>query len=183
MTEPTAQEAHNAAIRHAVAEKQNAEFAEALRMAERALGPGFMPWMKLSLVDSDHRQTGDSTAVATVFKVYRGDRKLTENSVYLRRMPDGTVRKADNYEELFGELLHEKHPTKTVEVRGDQVPVGRWELCWSAMETYSPRSAESLAASREKREERKLEKLAESHPLFADEIRSGELQPDKRRRR
>jgi hypothetical protein len=63
-------------------------------------------------------------------------------------MPGGQVLTADRYEPLFGELLTEKHPTRTVEVRGQQVPVGTYELCWSALELYSPMSAEQLAVAR-----------------------------------
>jgi hypothetical protein len=62
------------------------------------------------------------------------------------------------------------------------VPVGRYELCWSSLELYHPRSAESLAAGREKREARAVEKDAEANPLFADQIRSGELKAEKKRR-
>ncbi len=57
--------------------------------------------MKLTLIDSDHRQTGNIEPVATVYKVYRGEQRLTENSVFLRRMPDGQVLTADNYEAAF----------------------------------------------------------------------------------
>jgi hypothetical protein len=178
---PTPQDERNAAIRAEIAPRQNAQFDEAL--ADAVLGPGWQPWMKLSLIDSDHRRTGDTTPVATVYKIYRGEQRLTENSVYVCRFPDGTVRHADNYEELFGELLTEKHPTKTVEVKSQQVPVGRWELCWSALERYAPRSASSLAAARVKREEKAVNKLADENPLFQDEIRAGEMQPDKRRTR
>jgi len=52
-------------------------------------------------------------------------------------------------------------------------------LCWSALERYSPRSAESLAAAREKREEKTVERQAQEHPLFADAIRSGEWRPER----
>jgi hypothetical protein len=95
---------------------------------------------------------------------------------------DGSVRHADNVEELFGELLTEKHPTRTIEVRGQQVPVGKYELCWGSLDVYSPKSAEALAAARTKREERKLEKLAEANPLFADQIRAENTRPDRKRR-
>lgn len=114
--------------------------------------------------------------------MYRGEEKLTERSVFLRRMADGRVEKAENYEPLFGDLLTEKHPTRTVEVRGEQMPVGRSELCWLSLEECHPRSAESLAAARERREEKAVEKDAEANPLFADQIRSGELPPEKKRR-
>src|SRR5262245_58339511 len=109
--EPTDHDRRNAEIRQAIAERQATEYTEALNLALGTLGPGWEPWMKLVLLDSDHRRTGDTTPVAVVYKVYRGEERLTENSVFLRRMPDGAVRKAGNYEELFGDLLHEPHPT------------------------------------------------------------------------
>ena len=78
---------------------------------------------------------------------------------------------ADRYEVLFGPLLEEKHPKRTVEVRGKQVPVGRYELCWSALERYEPRSAEQLAqrrATRQRlRQERDERRWAEENPLLA----------------
>jgi hypothetical protein len=79
--------------------------------------------------------------------------------------------KATNYETLFGDMLHEKHPTRTMEFRGEQVPVPRYELCWAALEIYRPRDAEQLAALRVSRERGKQErsdrKFAEENPLLA----------------
>jgi hypothetical protein len=95
-------------------------------------------------------------------------------------MPNGHILHAGSYEPLFGALLHEKHPTRTIEVRGQQEPCPRYSLCWSALELYEPRSAEQLAAARAKREERASEKEAEAHPLFADQIRSGTWRAEKR---
>ena len=40
----------------------------------------------------------------------------------------------------------------------------------------------SFAAARQHPEEKAVDKLAEANPLFAEEIRSGEMQPDKRQR-
>jgi hypothetical protein len=183
---PTHQDIENARRRQQIAARQAEEYAEVERLASEALGPGWTPWMKLSLIDSDHRRTGNTEPVATVYKVYRGDERLTEHSAYVRRMPDGEVLYADTYEPLFGELLQEKHPTRTVEVRGQRVPVDRYELCWSALELYEPKSAEELAASRATRE-RKAEARAVTHameanPLFAEQIRSGAWRPEKKRR-
>ncbi len=138
--------------------------------------------MKLSLIDSDHRRTGNTDPAATAYKVYRGEKRLTENSVYLRRMPGGHIMHADSYEPLFGELLHEPHPARTIEVRGQQVPCPRYELCWSALELYEPRSAEQLAAARVKREHHGIENEAQKNPLFAEQIRAGDWRPEKRRR-
>lgn len=176
MTQPTDQEIDNAATRAAIAAKQNAEYDEAQALAEQVLGKGYFPWMKLSLIDNDHRRSGDSEPVATVYKVCRGRRFLSERSRFLRRMADGTVQHADNYETLLGELLGEKHPTRTVEVRGEQVPVRRYQLCWSALQKYEPRSAEQLAEARQKREEQAVEKQVRDLPLFAEQIRAEGVQ-------
>lgn len=42
--------------------------------------------------------------------------------------------------------------------------------------TYRPKTAQELAQGRERREEKKIEKLAEDMPLFAEEVRDGTLQ-------
>jgi hypothetical protein len=168
---PTPRDHENALLRQEIAARQAAEYAEAEWLAREALGPGWTPWMKLTLIDSDHRRTGDATASATVYKVYRGKARLTKNSLYLRRMPDGQVRQADSYEPLVAELLHEPRPTLTIEVRGRHVPASRYELCWSALERYEPCSAEQLARRRATRQRRRQERQdrqwAEENPLLA----------------
>ena len=167
-TTPTPQDIDNARLRRQIADRQAEEYAEAERLALAALGPGWPPWMKLLLIDSDHRRTGNTEPAATVYKVHRGKERLSEHSVYLRPMPDGSVRQADNYEELFGELLHEPHPTRTLELpNGQVVPAPRWTLCWSALERYEPRTAEQLAEGRAKREQRAIETEAQQNPLVA----------------
>src|SRR5262249_14602944 len=99
------------------------------------------------------------------------EQRLTENALFLRRRPDGHIETAANYEPLFGDLLRERHATRTVEVRGQQVPVGKYELCWSALERYEPRSAEQLAQLRATRERRRQERQdrrwADENPLLA----------------
>ena len=54
--------------------------------------------MKISVVDSDYRRTGDDTPRAVVYKLYSGDERLSENVVQLsratyedRQIPAGTV--------------------------------------------------------------------------------------------
>ena len=179
---PTSQEIENARVRAEIADRQAEEYAEAERLALTALGPGWTPWMKLSLLDSDYHQTGKTQAVATVYKVYRGEKRLSENAVYVRRMPDGEIKHADSYEPLFGDLLHEPHPTRTMEVKGKQVPCPRYSVGWSALELYEPRSADQLAAARIKREKRVIDSEAQENPLFAEQIRSGQWRPEKKRR-
>jgi hypothetical protein len=52
-----------------------------------------------------------------------------------------------------------------------RVPAPRWELGWSAIELYKPKSAESLAALRVSREQgreaRADRQFAEENPLLA----------------
>lgn len=179
---PTPQEIDNARIRQEIAARQAEAYAEAERLALAALGPGWKPWMKLSLLDSDYHKTGKSHPVATVYKVYRGEKRLSENAMYIRRMPDGEIKHADSYEPLFGELLHEAHPTRTIEIKGRHVPCPRYSVGWSALELYEPRSAEELAAARVKREQRAIKNEAQENPLFAEQIRSGQCRPEKKRR-
>jgi hypothetical protein len=89
---PTDRDRENARIRQEIARRQADEYAEAERLALAALGPGWRPWMKLTLLDSDHHRTGNDAPAAIVYKVYRGDKKLSDNAVYLRRLPDGSWR-------------------------------------------------------------------------------------------
>jgi hypothetical protein len=170
MTEPTERDRKNAEFRQAVADRQQAEYADAMRMALAVLGPGFQPWMKVSVVDSDYRRTGDDTPRAVVYKLYSGEQRLSEYAVYIRQMPDGTVKKAYGYRSLIEELLEEPHPTRTVEFRGRRVPVARYELHWSALELYHPRDADQLAALRISREQKKAARAEATHrsdnPLF-----------------
>ncbi len=168
--QPSARDLENAAVRAAIAAKAAAEYTEAMKLALGVLGPGWTPWMKLSLIDSDHHRTGNTEPVAVAFKVYRGPEKLSENSAYLRRMPDGQVMRADSYEPLFGDLLREPHPTRGFEHNGQWCPYPRWALCWSALELYSPKSPEELAKLRLSREQRKAKReekaWAEANPLL-----------------
>jgi hypothetical protein len=186
MPNPTPQDIENAKTRQEIAERQNTEYREAERLAVATLGPGFRPWMKLVLLPSDYHQTGNTTPHAVAFKVYKGEHKLTENSVYLRKFPDGTVRKAASYEELFPEL-HEQHPTRKLEVKGKIVPAPRYSLCWSALELYAPKTAEELAALRANREQnreaRADTRFAAENPLLAQSgIRRQDLEPEGRGR-
>ena len=168
---PTDQDRRNAELRANVASKQNDQYQEAALLALATLGPGWKPWMKLTLIDADHRQSGNREAAATVFKVYRGDEKISDNAMFIRKMPDGRLMKNQRYEPLFGDMLFEAHPYKTMEVRGQIVPVGRYELCWSAVDIYRPKSADQLGALRESRERGKTardeKRWAEANPLLA----------------
>jgi hypothetical protein len=167
--EPTELDRANAANRADIAARQNAEWMEAYLLGLLHLGPGWQPWMKLTVCDSDFRNTGDRTPRATVFKLYKGELKLTENSLFVRRMDDGLVQHAKNYEELLP-MLPEAHTTKTLEIKGQNVPAPRWVVHWSALEKYTPRTAEELASLRVSRERGKAEraeaKWQEENPLL-----------------
>jgi hypothetical protein len=86
------------------------------------------------------------------------------------------------YEEGFGPMLLEPHPTQRIAVRRQMVAPHRYSLCWAPIETYRPRSAESLVAARQRRHEKAVEREAEANPLFADQVRSGEWRPEKKSR-
>ncbi len=141
--------------------------------------------MKLVLLDSDYHRSRNTEPVATAYKVYRGAKRLTENAVYIRRLPDGQIRTSPSYEPLFGELLKEPHPTSTVEAQGRPVPCPRYSLCWSALQRYAPRSAEQLAALRISRERKKVERAQEQwaadHPLlaWAEGVQREEMETEK----
>ena len=169
-SEPSERDRANARIRQEIAARQAEEYAEAERLALAALGPGWTPWMKLTLVDSDYYRCGSRAPVATVYKVYHGDKKLSENAVYLRRLPDGQIRQAASYEPLF-DKLHEPHPTRTIEVRGRRVPCPRYTVFWSALERYEPLSPEALAARRLSRERNRAQRAEKQwqaeNPLLA----------------
>src|ERR1700677_1997789 len=119
MTRPTDQEVQNAALRREVAPRQQATWNECLRLAEAALGPGWEPWMKLVLVDSDHRRSGDETPVAVGYKVRKGKGGASQVR-YIRQGPEG-VMSSESYDDIFGPLLTEMHQTKTIEVKGQRV--------------------------------------------------------------
>src|SRR3954452_6150027 len=78
---PTPQDIENVGIRREIAARQAEEYAAAERLALAALGPGWTPWMKLSLIDSDYHRTGNTEPAATAYKVCRGKERLSEHSV------------------------------------------------------------------------------------------------------
>jgi hypothetical protein len=168
---PTERDRQNARIRQEIAARQAEEYAEAERLALAALGPGWTPWMKVVLLDSDYHRSGNTEPVATAYKVYHGEKRLSENAVFIRHMPDGEIRTSQRYEPLFGEILHESHPIRTIEAKGQPMPCPRYAVCWSALERYAPLSAEALAARRLSRERNKAERVekkwAKDNPLLA----------------
>lgn len=151
---PTQRDVENARRRQEIAQKQNEKYLRCQLLALSALGPGYTPWMKLSLLESDHHRHPDSPVVGGVaYKVYRGEERLTENSVFLMEK-DGKVLKARNPEELFGDLLQEKHKSYGFEKDGTWTAFSRWSICWAALELYNPKNARTTCSpSRKPREE------------------------------
>ena len=126
--------------------------------------------MRISLVDADHRRTGDATPAAVAFKVYRGE-KTSDNARFVRRLPDGKILTSERYEGVFGDMLAELHPSLTIDVKGERVPVGRFDVNWGAVDLYEPLDAEQLAAARltreRKRAERDQARFEAENPLLA----------------
>jgi hypothetical protein len=120
---PTALDPANAAMR-AIAEKQNARYAEASTLALAALGPGFTPRMRLALIDAGHRRTGDRTPAAVAYEAYRGEERASENARFIRRLPGGRTLKGDTPGSVFGDPLTQRHESPTIGVKGGQL-VGR----------------------------------------------------------
>ncbi|HEV3383231.1 MAG TPA: hypothetical protein VG097_00380 [Gemmata sp.] len=94
----------------------------------------------------------------------------------------GKPREVASVEEGFGPMYHEKHPTRGFEHKGQWIPWQRYTLYRSGYETYSPKTAEQLAAASEKRQQRAVEKEAEANCLFADLIRAKGYVPKERKR-
>jgi hypothetical protein len=181
MTEPTAQDYENAAVREAIAAKFEAEYRQVVAWADRIMGPGWEPVGRHYLVDKDEeqrarREGGPLKAAATVYTVSNGVRKR-----HFMIRDDKPVECA-GYEEAFGPMLLEPHPTQRIEVRGEMVAPHRYSLCWAPIEMYRPRRAEELAAMRERRQEKVVEREAQENPLFSNAIRSGEWRPRMKRR-
>jgi len=183
MTNPTAQDIENARIRQEIAARFQAEYNQCAAWAEQLFGTGYQPSHRHFLVDKEDedrcRHTGERpTPAATVFSVRHIE--SGERRHFLIR--DGKPVVVASYEEGFGPLLLELHPTLRIEVREQMVAPQRYSLCWSSIETYKPRTAEELAAARQRREERKVEQDAESNPLFREQIRSGQWRPERKPR-
>jgi hypothetical protein len=182
MTEPTHQDRENAARRQEIAVKARREYDEAVVLTQAALGEGWIPRGRHMLVDKDEederrRTGGQFRAAATVYSARKGgvEKHFT--------FSDGVPMECTSVEEGFGGLYHEKHPTKGFEHRGQWIPYQRYSLYWAGFETdYRPKTAEQLAAAREKRQERAVEREAEAAPLFADLIREEGYVPKGRKR-
>ena len=169
---PTDQDRRNAAARQAIAERQQAEYDRVLHWAMGEFGIGWLPSGRHFLVDKADedrcRRTGERPVpAATVYTVRRGDGAKRHFIV-----KDGLVTEVSGYEEGFGPMLQEPHPSMRIEVRGQSVAPNRYSLCWAPIEKYSPRTAEALAAARVTRERnraiREQAKFEREYPLFVE---------------
>jgi hypothetical protein len=169
---PTDRDLHNARIRQVIAERQYREYDRVLLWATEKFGPGWLPSARHFLLDKEEedrcRRTGERpVSASTVFTVSNGEGQKRHFTA-----KDGLVTEYSGYEEAFGPMLLESHPTMTIEVRGAKVHPLRYSLCWAPIETYQPRSAEQLASTRVRRErnkaEREQQKYEREYPLFAE---------------
>jgi hypothetical protein len=179
---PTEQDRRNAAVRAEIAARFQADYEQCLAWAEPLFGQGFIPAYRHYLVDHDDeercRQSGGRPpAAATVYTVRNaaGDKRHF-------MLKDGRPVEVSGYTEGFGDMLYELHPTRGFEHQGKRVAYHRYSLCFAAYHDYHPKSAEQLAADRATREARAVDRLAEANPLFEDEIRAEQAQPERRRR-
>ena len=122
------------------------------------LEPGWRPSHKLLLFRTeDCRPTGkNDPAPVPVAVAYKVSMRLMGERTdrFVRELPNGQVLVSERYEDVFQGMLDEPHPTRTLEVRGQRIPVRRYQMYWSALELYDPQTAEELAASRVNRETR-----------------------------
>lgn len=170
---PTDRDRHNAAVREALASRQQAEYDRVLLWAMGKFGVGWLPAGRHYLLDKqvedEARRTGERPEVAaTVYSV----RHMHTGRKRQFTVTDGLVVEHESYEEGFGAMLQEPHPTMRIEVKGQKVAPFRYSLCWAPLEIYQPRSAEELAKLRVSREEKKAvraeKKYQEETPLFAE---------------
>ncbi|HZZ77133.1 MAG TPA: hypothetical protein VFE62_01360 [Gemmataceae bacterium] len=178
MTEPTALDIANAETRAEIAARFQRQWDECAAHAAQLFAPDFEPSCRHYLTDkqeeSECRRTGARPShAATVYTVRH--RESGEKRHFVLR--DGQPVAVESMEVGFGPMLDERHPTMRIEVGGESVAPHRYSLCWSGYESYRPKTAVQLAAAREKREEKKVEREAERMPLFAEQIRK-EGQPN-----
>jgi hypothetical protein len=179
--QPSPLDIENAARRREIADRFRREYEDALSLATSLFGPGWEPTGKHFLLDRDHeadcRRTGQRPVpAATVITV----RNAEGRKRHFRA--DGEPRECETVEAGFGEMLYEPHPTKRFTWNEKEIAPHRYSLCWGWFEPdYKPKSAEQLAAARERREEKAVEREAEGS-LFADIIRAEGYQPKRRGR-
>jgi hypothetical protein len=171
MTEPTAQDIDNAAVRADIAARFQQAWDECAAHAAQLFGHDFEPSCRHYLTDKEDeatcRRTGARpTPAATVYTVRH--RETGDKRHFVLR--DGVPATVESMEAGFGPMLDERHPTVRIEVGGKSVAPHRYSLNWAGYETYRPKTAVQLAAARERREDKKVERAAEAMPLFAEQI-------------
>lgn len=171
MPEPTQQDIANAQLRQAIADRQRAEYALAESYAVSLFGAGWEPSGRHMLVShaeahAARTENRPMKPAATVYTASKGnDRRhfVVEN---------GHAREVASYAEGFGPMLLEEDPATAFTWKGETRHLHRYGLYWAGYESgYTPRTAEQLAAARERREQKAVEKEAEGS-LFADLIRA-----------
>lgn len=148
------------------------EYAECLTMALKAFGPGWLPGHRHFLIDKDEedrvRYTGEKARVAATVYTVRNEAGQPRHFTVAE---DGKLTEHANFEEGFGAMLLEPHPTRGFQHQGKWCQVHRYSLCFAPYTLYTPKTAEQLAALRASRERRRAQredkKWAEEHPLFA----------------
>jgi hypothetical protein len=169
VTEPTDLDRENAARRQAISNRFRSQYEEARILAEQVLGPGFRPIGYHYLVEKDAEDEARRTNTkpvpsATVITAAKDRVK--------RHFRVETMTECATPEAGFGDMLMEPHATKGFEHRGQWCRLHRYSLCYGWFEPdYRQKSAEALAAAREKREQKAVEKEAEGS-LFGDIIRA-----------
>src|SRR5437868_145728 len=126
MTQPTDRDLQNSAAREAIAARQQAEYERVYRLALGKFGPGWLPHGRHYLLDKavedEARRTGTRPiAAATVYTV--------KNSIGRKRhfiVTDDAVKEVSGYEEGFGAMLQEPHPTMRIVVKGQSVAPHRY---------------------------------------------------------
>lgn len=172
MTQPTPLDIENARRRQEIADKFRREFEEAQALAEQVLGPGWEPHGRHDIIENEEAdaaraQDRKPVPVATVISARKGP----EERHFI--VTEGVATECGRYDESFAKMLEEMHPTKSI---------FKHQVHWSGFEKgYAPRSAESLAKARTKRQERAVEKEADGS-LFADVIREEGYVPKRRAR-
>jgi hypothetical protein len=171
--EPTQHDRENARIRQEIALRQLAEYTRVLRLSLGKFGPGYLPSGRHFLLDKteEERSRREGTPAAPAATVYSVRHAETGTRRHFMVGEDGMVKEVASYEEGFGPMLYEPHPTAGFEHAGQWCPYHRYSLCWAPFELYHPRSAENLArlrASRERgKQERTDKKWAAENPLLA----------------
>jgi hypothetical protein len=169
--QPTAHDLEIARIRDAIARRQQEEYDRCLAWAEKAFGPGWLPRGRHFLLEKDDedrsRATGEKARPAAVVYTVRNDAGESRHfSVSAEQITEHT-----RFEDGFGSMLLEPHPTRGFQHQGKWCAIHRYSLCFAPYELYRPKSAQELAALRASRErlraERERKRWEDEHPLFA----------------